>query len=194
MVDYDSTVNSVNLTTYWQSVTWSQAQGVPQANIPISRGRTYQLWDDLVITFQSIRPQQMLMEKSTDNGVTWTTLQYFNKSCQAQWNSGVPVTYTTTTPDAVICSQDFSSEYPSVGGQVIFGVFQRFGLYLGSNSLDYPTLYNAFSTTNLMPFLTFTDLRIRLLYPATDGKEGFGDVKDLVRYYYAVSDIRVVAG
>lgn len=194
MVDYDSTLNSVNLNTYWQSVTWAQQHGVPQANITISLGRTYQLWDDIVITFKSIRPQQMLLEKSMDNGVTWQTMQYFNKSCKALWDSGVATTFSTTAPDTVICSQDYSSEYPSVDGQVIFSVFERFKLYLGSSSLDYGALYNAFSTTNLMPFLTFTDLRIQLLYPATDGKEDFGDLKDLVRYYYAIADLRVVAG
>lgn len=59
---------------------------------------------------------------------------------------------------------------------------------------DYSTLYSALDQTNLTGFLLFTDLRLKLVYPATDGNELIGQPTDLMRYYYAISDIDIVAG
>ena len=70
----------------------------------------------------------------------------------------------------------------------------RFQLFLGDSLNDYSRLYTAMQTAGLAEFLLFTDLRLRLVYPATDGSESLGHPKDLVRYYYAISHIDVVAG
>jgi len=59
---------------------------------------------------------------------------------------------------------------------------------------DYGRLRTAMQTAGLAKFLLFTDLRLRLVYPATDGSETLGQPDDLVKYYYAIADIQVIAG
>jgi len=78
---------------------------------------------------------------------------------------------------------------------VLFDVnYDRYGLFVGNGWTDYNSLFAALNSTQLTQFLTFTNLRFRLLYPATDGSEKLERAADLVRYYYAISDINLVAG
>ena len=184
-----------NLNSSWQSVTWFQNGGQPQATITISMGRKFIFQDTMTITFASEMPQQMILQKSTDFGLTWTALQYYNMSCTQLWNNGVKSAVGVATPDDVICTQSYSSPYPNTGGEVKFDVNRdRFGLFLGPTLTNFPPLFDAFNNTNLLPFLSFTDLRIQLVYPATDGNEASGKMDDLVKYYYAISDIDLIAG
>jgi len=70
-----------------------------------------------------------------------------------------------------------------------------FRLFLGDSlSGDYSSLHSALQTAGLAEFLTFTDLRLRLVYPATDGSEALAQRQDLIRYYYAIANIDIVAG
>jgi len=69
-----------------------------------------------------------------------------------------------------------------------------FRLFLGDSLSDYSSLYTALETSGLAEFLTFTDLRLHLVYPATDGSEALAQPRDLVRYYYAIANIDIVAG
>jgi len=69
-----------------------------------------------------------------------------------------------------------------------------FRLFLGESLSDYSRLYAALQSARLGQFLSFTDLRVRLVYPATDGSEPLDQPRDLVRYYYAIAHIDVVAG
>jgi Laminin N-terminal (Domain VI) len=87
MTDYrvtqsDGTTAVADLSTWWQSVTWYQLGRRPVIDVTLSFGKLYQLLDDLVIVFQSGRPKQMILEKSMDFGQTWSTLQYFNRTCK----------------------------------------------------------------------------------------------------------------
>jgi len=59
---------------------------------------------------------------------------------------------------------------------------------------DYSRLHVALQSLGLAQFLLFTDLRLQLVYPATDGSETLGLARDLVKYYYAIANIDVVAG
>ena len=69
-----------------------------------------------------------------------------------------------------------------------------FRLFLGDSLSDYSRLYTALQSAGLAEFLFFTDLRLRLIYPATDGSETLAQPSDLIRYYYAIAHIDVVAG
>ena len=69
-----------------------------------------------------------------------------------------------------------------------------FRLFLGDSLTNYERYYTALEETNLGPFLLFTDLRLELDYPATDGSEILQQPEDLVMYYYAIANIEVVAG
>lgn len=70
----------------------------------------------------------------------------------------------------------------------------RFRLFLGDSLDDFSRLYTALQTAGLAEFLLFTDLRLRLEYPATDGRERLGQPNDLIRYYYAIAHIDITAG
>ena len=69
----------------------------------------------------------------------------------------------------------------------------RFRLFLGESMTDFSRLATALQSEGLAQFLLVTDLRLRLIYPATDGNETFGQQTDLIRYYYAIANIDVVA-
>ena len=70
----------------------------------------------------------------------------------------------------------------------------RFRLFLGDSLTDFSRLATALQSEGLAEFLLFTDLRLRLIYPATDGSETLAQQSDLIKYYYAIANIDVVAG
>jgi len=72
-----------DLSTWWQSATWDYLGQRPVVTISLSFGKMFQLQDNLVIVFESARPQQMVLEKSVDFGQTWSPLQYYNRSCRS---------------------------------------------------------------------------------------------------------------
>ncbi|ESN91559.1 hypothetical protein HELRODRAFT_165611 [Helobdella robusta] len=182
-----------NYNTSWQSLTWLTFGRRPQASILISAGRRFVLQDDLKFTFASQRPKQAILEKSVDYGVTWQTLQIYNISCASVYNAAIK--QSIVAPDDVMCSEEYSSEWPSTGGEVKFEVNRdRLQMYLGSMFNNFEALYNAYQDTNLLEFLTFTDLKLNLIYPGTDGGEFSGRQNDLLGYSYAISNIYLVAG
>ncbi|XP_064648800.1 netrin-G2-like [Lineus longissimus] len=182
--------------TWWQSITWPKPSfpNAPEITITLSFGKTYELTDDLGILFKSGRPQNMILEKSTDNGATWSVLQYYARDCTQYYNigAGLETDITMANPAKVICSESYSGQLPRSGGTVTFSVTEsRYKLFLGPAYSDYQSLFSAFENTQLDEYMTFTDLRIKLLYPATDGKEVFGSYIDFLHYYYAISNIGV---
>jgi len=70
----------------------------------------------------------------------------------------------------------------------------RFQLFLGESLTDFSRLATALQSEGLAQFLLVTDLRLRLIYPATDGNEALAQQRDLIKYYYAIANIDVVAG
>ena len=66
----------------------------------------------------------MVLERSTDSGVTWTVWQYFAKDCQVTY--GIQgVENIGGDPQLVFCSQTYSDILPYTGGQVVFDVLNR---------------------------------------------------------------------
>ena len=182
--------------TWWQSITWTRYPTPLSVTLTLSFDKSYTLQDSILIKFKSGRPQYMVLEKSMDFGSTWDVWQVYNKNCKQFFERGYNKSVTKDYPDSVVCSQRYSQfGLPYTGGSVDFPVFQeRFQLFLGKHSSDYSALYEAFDTTNLVTFLTFTDIRIKLITPSTDGLEVLKQQEDLEKYYYAISDISIVAG
>ena len=181
--------------TWWQSVTWTDYPNPLEINITLHFNKLYELQNDLILTFQSSRPQHMILERSTDFGATWMVWQYYSLNCKNYWDQGVASVVPSTALDTVICAQDYSGELPYQDGHVKFAVVEdRYSLFLGSSLTNYEQLYEAFNSTNINKFLEFTSIRIQLLYPSTDGKEALRKEEDLIRYYYAIQDIEIIAG
>ncbi|KAL5012460.1 hypothetical protein ScPMuIL_011011 [Solemya velum] len=178
--------------TWWQSVTWppnTANSGPPEVAIRFSFKKLYELAGDFQIIFKSGRPKKMSIEKSRDNGQTWKTWQVYSaRDC-----TGYPRILTKDNASQVICTRQYSGKYPISGGIVLFSAMDRYSLFLGPDLSNYVAFYDALDNTDLQSFLTFSDIRIKLTYPGTDGKEIFGNQQDFLKYYYAISDVKLVA-
>lgn len=138
----------------------------------------------------------MILEKSNDYGQTWTPLQYYADDCTTLLSD--PNIYRKdeigegSAISRVICTSEYSNQLPYVGGVVVFDVVEdRYINYLGTDKNDYKRLHEVGFENGLGDFLLFTDLRINLILPAMEDAR---DERSLLKYYYAISDINIVAG
>ena len=190
-----------DINTWWQSVTWNKVYPDSlKITITFKFDHLYEMGDDIVITFGSSLPRSVTLESSRDFGETWQPLQYYRVKCgDDSETSNVPTEVPTAEPDTVICSEDYTSgdETPYKHGELRFPVrHDRYRPFMGETLSNYEELYKVFESTNLTQFLQFTDIRVRLLVPATDGKQSVGSPKpqDLIRYYYAIANVKINAG
>ncbi|XP_038160218.1 netrin-G1 isoform X6 [Cyprinodon tularosa] len=182
-----------NPTTFWQSTTWKKYPKALLVNITLSWNKTIELTDDIVITFESGRPEQMVLEKSLDYGRTWQPYQFYATDCLDAFTME-PKTAQDLSQHTlldIICTEDYSRGYVwKYDKTVRFEIKDRFALFAGPRLHNMASLYGQLDTTkNLRDFFTITDLRIRLLRPATGAT--VVDENSLSRYFYAISDIKV---
>ncbi|XP_056289860.1 netrin-G1 isoform X2 [Pseudoliparis swirei] len=182
-----------NPTTFWQSTSWKKYPKALLVNVTISWNKTIELTDDIVLTFESGRPEQMVLEKSLDYGRTWQPYQFYATDCLDAFTME-PKTVQDLTQHTlldIICTEDYSRGYVwKYDKNVRFEIKDRFALFAGPRLHNMASLYGQLDTTkNLRDFFTITDLRIRLLRPATGAT--MVDENNLSRYFYAISDIKV---
>ncbi|XP_030630577.1 netrin-G1 [Chanos chanos] len=182
-----------NPTTFWQSTSWKKYPKPLQVNITLSWNKTIELTDDIVLTFESGRPEQMVLEKSLDYGRTWQPYQFYATDCLDAFTMEPKAVHELTqrTLLDIICTEDYSRGYVwKYDKTVRFEIKDRFALFAGPRLHNMASLYGQLDTTkNLRDFFTITDLRIRLLRPATGAT--MVDENNLSRYFYAISDIKV---
>lgn len=131
----------------------------------------------------------MVLEKSFDYGLSWDVYQYFARDCSV-FNMSASTVYQLSDPTEIICIEEYSNPLPRSGGIVLFDVSTRYSLLSASRSPE--VIIQALENNSaFLQFLSITDLRMRLLYPATDGLELSGQEQNLVKYYYAISDLDV---
>ncbi|XP_042366210.1 netrin-G1 isoform X3 [Plectropomus leopardus] len=186
-------VEGRNPTTFWQSTSWKKYPKALLVNITLSWNKTIELTDDIVLTFESARPEQMVLEKSLDYGRTWQPYQFYATDCLDAFTME-PKTVQDLTQHTlldIICTEDYSRGYVwKYDKTVRFEIKDRFALFAGPRLHNMASLYGQLDTTkNLRDFFTITDLRIRLLRPATGAT--MVDENNLSRYFYAISDIKV---
>ena len=141
----------------------------------------------------------MMIEKSTDFGVTWEPLQYYHPTChELLVDPNIHIRSSISRGSAisnVFCSIEYSNEMPYSNGKVKFDVINdRYAQYLGPDMDDYKSLYTEGLENGLSQFLTFTDIRIKLQSPATSGFESTRSEEHMIQYYYAISDLSIQAG
>ncbi|XP_061489849.1 netrin-G1 isoform X1 [Rhineura floridana] len=179
--------------TFWQSTTWKGYPKPLQVNITLYWNKTIELTDSIVITFESGRPDLMILEKSLDYGRTWQPYQYYATDCLNAFNME-PKTVRDLNQQTVleiICTEEYSMGYMANSKILHFEIKDRFAFFAGPRLHNMASLYGQLDTTkNLRDFFTITDLRIRLLRPATG--EIYVDPQHLTRYFYAISDIKVI--
>ncbi|XP_060725500.1 netrin-G1 isoform X2 [Tachysurus vachellii] len=182
-----------NPSTFWQSSSWRKYPKPLAVNITLSWNKTIELTDDIVITFESGRPEQMVLEKSLDYGKTWQPYQFYATDCLDAFTMEPKTVQDLTqfTLLDIICTEDYSRGYVwKYDKTVRFEIKDRFALFAGPRLHNMASLYGQLDTTkNLRDFFTLTDLRIRLLRPATGAT--MVDEGNLSRYFYAISDIKV---
>ena len=180
----------LNNVTWWQSNTWWQANQkglsklfVPlKVNITLNFNKLYLISGGVYVTFKTERPKQMIIEKSRDFGKTWHVYQYFAKNCRSMYNLQPDPTLDPRGDESFkeTCSELYSGEFPRSGGVVHFDPRLRYEPQHYFNS-------------DVHTYLEATDIRLRLEYPGTDGREYIDEETTLNQYYYAISDFRVDA-
>ncbi|XP_028613203.1 netrin-G1 isoform X3 [Grammomys surdaster] len=178
--------------TFWQSATWKEYPKPLQVNITLSWSKTIELTDNIVITFESGRPDQMILEKSLDYGRTWQPYQYYATDCLHAFHMDPKSVKDLSqhTVLEIICTEEYSTGYSTNSKIIHFEIKDRFAFFAGPRLRNMASLYGQLDTTKkLRDFFTVTDLRIRLLRPAVG--EVFVDELHLARYFYAISDIKV---
>ncbi|XP_041718163.1 netrin-G1 isoform X3 [Coregonus clupeaformis] len=182
-----------NPTTFWQSSSWKKYPKALLVNITLSWSKTIELTDDIVVTFESGRPEQMVLEKSLDYGKTWQPYQFYATDCLDAFTMEAKTVQDLTqhTLLDIICTEVYSRGYVwKYDKTVRFEIKDRFALFAGPRLHNMASLYGQLDTTkNLRDFFTITDLRVRLLRPATGAT--MVDENNLSRYFYAISDIKV---
>uniref|UniRef100_A0A8D0HEG6 Netrin-G1 n=1 Tax=Sphenodon punctatus TaxID=8508 RepID=A0A8D0HEG6_SPHPU len=178
--------------TYWQSTTWKDYPKPLHINITLSWNKTIELTDNIIITFESGRPDQMILEKSLDYGRTWQPYQYYATDCLDAFQMD-PKSVKDLSQHAVleiICTEEYSTGYMTNSKIIHFEIKDRFAFFAGPRLHNMASLYGQLDTTKkLRDFFTITDLRLRLLRPATG--EIYVDEQHLARYFYAISNIKV---
>ncbi|XP_071984717.1 netrin-G1 isoform X3 [Engystomops pustulosus] len=181
-----------NPSTFWQSVTWKNYPTPLQINITLSWNKTIELTQNIAITFESGRPEKMILEKSLDYGVTWQPYQFYAADCLDAFRMEPKSVkdLTAHTVLDIICTEEYSTGYAAHAKTISFEIKDRFAIFAGPRLHNMASLYSQLDTTkNLRDFFTVTDLRIRLLKPATGAT--FVDERNLGRYFYAISDIKI---
>uniref|UniRef100_A0A8C5E5B5 Serine-rich adhesin for platelets-like n=1 Tax=Gouania willdenowi TaxID=441366 RepID=A0A8C5E5B5_GOUWI len=183
------------LITYWQTVTWSRYPEPLLANISLSWNKSLELVDDIIVTFEYGRPTSMVLEKSLDKGVSWQPYQFYADDCLEAFGMA-PKRVTDLSPSnvtRVICTEQYSGW---VGAKeekaVVLEVRARLAVLAGPKLLNMEAVYTRMETVRgLRDFFSFTNLRLRLLRPALGGT--FVQPDNLLKYFYAISDISVPA-
>ncbi|XP_062929181.1 netrin-G2-like isoform X3 [Mobula hypostoma] len=180
--------------TYWQSVTWKKYPEPLLANITLSWNKSIQLTENIVITFEAGRPTTMILEKSLNHGRTWQPYQYYAEDCMEAFRMEAKNVrdLSPVTALQIICTEDYSKWLGFENEKNLhFEVRERFAIFAGSSLQNMDALYKRMDINKgLRDFFTLTDLRIRLIKPATGGT--FVQRKYLNKYFYAISNIEVV--
>lgn len=185
----------VGFITYWQTVTWSRFPEPLLANITLSWNKSLEVMEDIEITFEYGRPTIMVLEKSMDKGRTWHPYQFYADDCMEAF--GMPPRRVENLSAAnvtrVICTEQYSRWVGSKNEKIVrFEVRDRFAIFAGPRLLNMDSLYTRMeSMKGLRDFFTFTDLKLRLLRPALGGTYVQRD--NLLKYFYAISNIEVIA-
>ena len=68
--------------------------------------------------WKSPRPQSMVLERSSDRGLTWEAYRYYSSSCVTVFGLDPPVIFPGITGTEAICTQTESAVIPSTNGEV----------------------------------------------------------------------------
>lgn len=105
----------------------------------------------------SPRPGVWALDKSTDNGTTWTTWQYFSDTPMNCWDYfNVSANQPILQDDDVICTTEFSKIVPLEGGEILVSMLK-----------GRPSAEHYFNSSRLQEWTRATNVRFRFLRTKT---------------------------
>ncbi|XP_071953444.1 uncharacterized protein, partial [Antedon mediterranea] len=183
-------------TTTWSSKIWSSTSTIPEVIITVDLEKDHSLEDDLTITFRSELPEAMILEKSSDYGETWNTLQFYSTDCFKDFsvNESSRSSDVQKTTD-VLCVNPFQNQIDNGVQYVYFLVTQRFELLSPGLSNPEELFTGLEEDVALREFLSLTNLRLRLSRPTFKNQTSFDPGNTSMMYHtaqYAISNIETI--
>ncbi|KAM6918219.1 laminin subunit alpha-3-like [Xenentodon cancila] len=170
---------------WWQSPPLSRGVGYNKVNLTLHLGQLFHVAYVLIKFANSPRPDLWVLERSVDNGRTFTPWQYFANSkreCIEQF--GKQPSVRVSDDDDQLCTTEQSRIIPLENGEIVVSLING---RPGSKNFTYSPL--------LQDFTKATDIRLRFLRTNTL----FGhliskaqrDPTVTRRYYYSIKDISI---
>ena len=179
-----------DISTWWQSPPISRGRKYNRVDLEIDLLQNFQVAYVVVTMADSPRPGVWALEKSMDNGNTWTPWQYFasnDAECQKFFGihaHGMHANARIDADDSVICATEFSKVLPIEGGEIFVPLTK-----------GRPSENNIQQSEVMMNWLTATNIRIRLMQTKTMlghlMSVAQGDNTVTRRYYYAIKEISI---
>ncbi|KAI5729364.1 hypothetical protein M8J76_001799 [Diaphorina citri] len=171
--------------TWWQSPPLSRDMKYNEVNLTIDLGQEFHVAYVLIKMGNSPRPAVWALERSADNGVTYSPWQYFaSTATDCELYFGSESLKPITQDDSVTCTTQYSKIVPLEGGEITISL------------LDHrPSMKNFFNSTRLQEWTRATNVRLRLLRT----KNLLGHLMSMAdqdptttrRYFYSIKDISI---
>uniref|UniRef100_A0A8D8UVI4 Laminin subunit alpha n=1 Tax=Cacopsylla melanoneura TaxID=428564 RepID=A0A8D8UVI4_9HEMI len=171
--------------TWWQSPPLSRGMKYNEVNLTIELGQEFHVAYVLIKMGNSPRPAVWALERSADNGKTYSPWQYFSDTltdCELYF--GPDSLKPMTADDSVPCVTQYSKIVPLEGGEIVISLLE-----------NRPSRENFFNSTVLQEFTRATNVRLRLLKT----KNLLGHLMSVAkqdptttrRYFYSIKDISI---
>ena len=155
--------------TYWQSQTFRFVQHPNSVTITLSFNKTYAV-SSIAVLFHSARPESFALLVSSDKASSFTPLHFFSRSCSATYGIAESAANTPAATGGTLCTSDGAGAVPLAGGRAVYS----------------PSSYGRGA-------VLATDVRLRLDRLNTFGDEQTWDPEVLDSYFYAISNVEVIA-
>ncbi|XP_044075989.1 laminin subunit alpha-3-like isoform X2 [Siniperca chuatsi] len=170
---------------WWQSPPLSRGPGYNQVNVTLDLGQLFHVAYVLIKFANSPRPDLWVLERSVDNGRTFTPWQYFAHSkheCIEKF--GKQPNARILNDDDQLCTTEFSRIVPLENGEIVVSLING---RPGAKNFTYsPVLRDFTKATNIrLRFLRTTTLLGHLISKAQR------DPTVTRRYYYSIKDISI---
>ncbi|XP_064094479.1 laminin subunit alpha-like isoform X2 [Macrobrachium nipponense] len=170
---------------WWQSPPLSRGMDYNQVNLTIDLGQLFQVAYIVIKMGNSPRPGVWALERSTDNGETYTPWQYYaGNLAECESFFGKESLKPIQEDDDVNCITHFSKVVPLEGGEIVVQLLN-----------NRPSANSFFNSTTLQQFTRATNVRLRLLRTKTFLGHLMSveraDPTVTRRYFYSIKDISI---
>uniref|UniRef100_A0A3P8S932 Laminin subunit alpha 3 n=1 Tax=Amphiprion percula TaxID=161767 RepID=A0A3P8S932_AMPPE len=170
---------------WWQSPPLSRGMGYNMVNVTLDLGQLFHVAYVLIKFANSPRPDLWVLERSVDNGRTFTPWQYFAHSKRECIESfGKQPNARIINDDDQLCTTEYSRIVPLENGEIVVSLVNG---RPGSRNFTYsPVLQDFTKATNIrLHFLRTNTLLGHLISKAQR------DPTVTRRYYYSIKDISI---